>query len=508
MHQKTKQNTKLFTRIRYFSYSIPLACIMTLLVGLVYGTCFILPEFREVYAAEIASSTASMSITNPTLSNTITPNNTTYVSTNVTIDAKYIQSYSLKISGDTNLSGPSTITGAGGKTPASMANSTWGYNWGNTGTTDSSLTYSSLSTSGTSLALNTLNSSTGSANFTKKLTFAVKFGEADTGHYTGKVNLAFTATPKTLVGYSVSYNVNGGLGGPSDYSEHSYDTSKSYTIPTTEPTREGYKFLGWSTSSTATTADTNYAPGKTISLTSSSPTRTLYAVWEKPLFGGITTMQEMTSDICTASAIGDSETLKDTRDNNTYTVTKLADGKCWMTQNLRLVNKTLTSSDSNVNANFTIPFSASWTDTSTTGNHAYYKDTDYGAYYTWYTATAGTSASTYDICPKGWRLPTGGSSGEFQALYNKGYSSWTTNNSKNGHWLGGSSSSASGAAFFPAAGYVNTSAGTLDRVTNAGYYWSSTPNSSNAHSLYFDSSVYPAASSGRYFGDSVRCVAK
>ena len=275
MHQNTKLNTKILARIRYLAYSIPLCCIIALLVGLIYGTCFILPEFNEVYAAEVASSTASMSIANPTLSSTITPNNTTYVSTNVTIDAKYIQSYTLKISGNTNLSGPSTITGAGGKTPANMTNNTWGYNWGNTGTTDSSLTYNSLTTSGTNLTLNSL--SNGVANFTKKLTFAVKFGEADTGHYTSTVNLAFTATPKTLTTYSVTYDANGGTGGPSNWSEQSYDNSKTYTIPATQPTRTNYIFLGWADSSSATAAQ--YSPGGAMSLNSVSPSKTIYAVW-------------------------------------------------------------------------------------------------------------------------------------------------------------------------------------------------------------------------------------
>ena len=60
----------------------------------------------------------------------------------------------------------------------------------------------------------------------------------------------------------------------------------------------------------------------------------------------------------------------------------------------------------------------------------YYCTNDYGCYYNWYTATAGTgkgegSAATGDgvtvsssICPKGWNLPTGGSGGQFQVLAN------------------------------------------------------------------------------------------
>ena len=47
-------------------------------------------------------------------------------------------------------------------------------------------------------------------------------------------------------------------------------------------------------------------------------------------------------------------TMKDTRDNSTYRIRKLADGNCWMTQNLRLTlatNTPLTSETSDINFN-------------------------------------------------------------------------------------------------------------------------------------------------------------
>jgi len=50
----------------------------------------------------------------------------------------------------------------------------------------------------------------------------------------------------------------------------------------------------------------------------------------------IATMQEMTVDICDASKLNDTKQLVDARDGNKYWVAKLADGKCWMTQNLDL----------------------------------------------------------------------------------------------------------------------------------------------------------------------------
>lgn len=80
--------------------------------------------------------------------------------------------------------------------------------------------------------------------------------------------------------YYLYYDANGGSGAPPTQSSVSTtNNSWAFTISSTEPTRSGYTFLGWSTSSTATSA--SYQPGDTISLTSSSPKATLYAVWEE-----------------------------------------------------------------------------------------------------------------------------------------------------------------------------------------------------------------------------------
>ena len=71
----------------------------------------------------------------------------------------------------------------------------------------------------------------------------------------------------------MSYNANGGSGAPSGQIK-TYGTT--LTLSSTKPTRSGYDFLGWSTSSTATSA--TYSAGG--SYTSNAST-TLYAVWAK-----------------------------------------------------------------------------------------------------------------------------------------------------------------------------------------------------------------------------------
>ena len=70
----------------------------------------------------------------------------------------------------------------------------------------------------------------------------------------------------------------------------------------------------------------------------------------------ISNMQDMTTEICNASTVGQTNRLKDTRDDKLYWVAKLADNQCWMTQNLDLDLSTETAlapDDSNVSDNWT-----------------------------------------------------------------------------------------------------------------------------------------------------------
>ena len=232
----------------------------------------------------------------------------------------------------------------------------------------------------------------------------------------------------------------------------------------------------------------------------------------------ISTMQQMAPAICTATTTplatvtqldtdgshhGDpnyvpTKTLTDTRDNNTYTVSKLADDKCWMTQNLRIAGKTLTPDDSDVTSNYTVPASSesgfSGFDTSNA-----YIDSDDG-FYTWYTATAGTGAqsmssgnTSVSICPKGWRLPTGGNNGEFKILYDN-YNS--------------PSALRSSPVNFTLSGYVYSSSHRYRGSDSR--YWSSTVYSgSDAYNLGLGvSNVYPTNLNGKHLGFSIRCIVR
>lgn len=86
-----------------------------------------------------------------------------------------------------------------------------------------------------------------------------------------------TSSSSTTYYFKVAYNANGGSGAPSTTDGgSSSSSSKSVTLSSTKPTRSGYTFLGWSTSSTATSS--SYSSGSSYSF--SYGTTTLYAVWK------------------------------------------------------------------------------------------------------------------------------------------------------------------------------------------------------------------------------------
>lgn len=276
-------------------------------------------------------------------------------------------------------------------------------------------------------------------------------------------------------------------------------------------------------------------------------------------------MQDMTSSICNAvddSLIPSKLQLIDERDNKLYWVAKLADGNCWMTQNLDLAGGTELSSDTtDFVSNYTLPTTNGWTvnneklvlpasavknsdnnnltDSSqfSTNNYAYVYNsgntTNCGAsgqntpcysYYSWDAATLGSGRSIstentdapYSICPKGWRLPTSGNSsnnewkrGDFYALAKAYGADLESNYYQNSSTFYNNAGPRTAVPNFLLAGYYHT--GSFDSGGSLGGYWSSTSygNSYTARYLSFrSSSVYSANRSNRRGGFSVRCVAR
>jgi len=91
------------------------------------------------------------------------------------------------------------------------------------------------------------------------------------GSYTA--NAAVTLYAKwTAVTYTVTYDANSGSGAPSDQTK-TYGVN--LTLSSTKPTRTGYTFQGWATSSTGSVA---YQPGGTYTANAAV---TLYAIWKQ-----------------------------------------------------------------------------------------------------------------------------------------------------------------------------------------------------------------------------------
>ena len=99
---------------------------------------------------------------------------------------------------------------------------------------------------------------------------AAKFANID--YVGGTMTVSSGYTIPALTTYNVTYVANGGSGTPVSQVKF---YGMNITLSTVKPTRTGYTFLGWSTSSTATTA--TYASGATFSANANT---TLYAVWK------------------------------------------------------------------------------------------------------------------------------------------------------------------------------------------------------------------------------------
>lgn len=78
------------------------------------------------------------------------------------------------------------------------------------------------------------------------------------------------------VDYTLTYDANGGEGAPAAETKSSSTGSARFTVSSVVPTRDGYKFLGWSKDRNSTVEE--YIAGDTMTVTADT---TLYAVWEK-----------------------------------------------------------------------------------------------------------------------------------------------------------------------------------------------------------------------------------
>lgn len=111
----------------------------------------------------------------------------------------------------------------------------------------------------------------GNGSATKTITVTFKNYNNDNGKSATKA-VSFNVTVPAWTSYKITYNANGGSGAPGAQTKWKDQT---LTLSSTKPIRSGYSFLGWSTSSSATSA--TYAAGASYKANAAA---TLYAVWK------------------------------------------------------------------------------------------------------------------------------------------------------------------------------------------------------------------------------------
>ena len=300
------------------------------------------------------------------------------------------------------------------------------------------------------------------------------------GTYNGKVKYTLVhpasetpLQPQTTQAGQICYypngsNVEGTMGCQNILASGTTDdvSPTSATLLASNFSREGYGFAGWSKTFDYSDSTGFLGPQETITYTNGQYSGnnnglSLYAYWIKSAGD----LQGWTG--CPTLASGAVTALTDQRDNETYAIAKLADGNCWMIENLRLES---TNSDNSTGAlaqgygtsttygNFSGLADAEYSGFSDTysANSLYsndgsnntinigtsnypayrmprYNNTNtsarasnptnnsasmhsYGNYYTWHAAIADTTYynsgdhGTTSLCPKGWRLPIGNQS--------------------------------------------------------------------------------------------------
>lgn len=279
------------------------------------------------------------------------------------------------------------------------------------------------------------------------------------------------------------------------------------------------------------------------------------------------TMQEFDATMCDAGEPGQIGWAKDSRDNKVYTIAKLADGKCWMTENLDLTGGTALSADDTDVTNAYISSFATSNNLTKTGDtivlpasaieddeeYSLTDDTQFSianysyvfnsgrkenwihhgeisgaeyvtsySYYSWDAVTLGSGRSLdtentdapYSICPKGWKLPNSG------ADYNNGWkrgdyyalaTAYGANLEDNDYDTDSVFQDVIGPDTIPNFQFAsNYSYGYYEYGGVFGTYWSSTSSSSTdtAISFVIDSNIDVSEEYSRYYGQSVRCLAR
>lgn len=468
----------------------------------------------------------------------------------------------------------SVVDGVSSLNSSNNANK-WGYTLTN-GATGATI-FSPLSTTASVIRTPAQTISEGSIDDTFSIYYGVQVDDSvapGTYQMASGSTIVYYVTVPTCTHYAVSYNSNGGTGTINDqYILPDVTTRLTSADGLAAPVGSSYTdagnnvisgdanklwvFWGWNTEIDGT-GDWYKDGEEVLNLESIGNTVMLYAQWKQATLVDLTagvplgsekvinhnTMQDMHSAVCwnsnayshfssrpahtpyNASTNPDgyhTVTLLDYRGKvttggnpespETYTVSKLEDGLCWMSTNLNLGRDTggpngdgtitLTPDDTDITENFTLPagtMTSSNVNTAarirTTNNNGTNAN---GVYYSWAAAVANTtsmsSTPATSICPKNWDLPT---ESQFVNLISKG--SYSSSNK----------TTAAPSSFVLNGGYAN---GASFETSSNSYYWASTTSSTSSATgisvaeTSISRSYSYSVGSFKYYEKNVRCVA-
>jgi len=259
--------------------------------------------------------------------------------------------------------------------PSALTTNTWGYSTADDATISSN--FAGLTSTDVAIDTNSTRSTARNITFGVKVQSSTRPGAykmiEDSSHNNGSIVYTMASNPSCMT-YNLVYDKNDTTTNPAtgDMSSatHTNITAGSSSVQTLRAynfKRPGYGFLGWSLDKDAGTkvgtanATRIYGPMEDITVDDdfiaeaesrnaieSNPSGAndikLYAIWlassgsiqgwtgcENSNF--VTPVYNATTGALTSNSV---IALTDQRDNNVYTVAKLADGKCWMVENLRL----------------------------------------------------------------------------------------------------------------------------------------------------------------------------
>ena len=178
------------------------------------------------------------------------------------------------------------------------------------------------------------------------------------GDYTNTINFYAVANPEPQLGPvgctagKICYNENALSGVEGTMGQQDATDGNTVTLLASNFSRNNYGFAGWNTAYDY--SGTFYGPNEDMTVPNGTTANgySLFAVWIK----SAGSMQSDATSVCNSLSqanpsggndLSNVSALTDQRDNQTYAIAKLADGKCWMIENLRLES---TNSDNSTGA--------------------------------------------------------------------------------------------------------------------------------------------------------------